>query len=121
MDDENLLYLATRKRDMIIRGGENIYPIEIENRLDEHPAIAEAAVVGVDHRTLGQQVKAVVVPRPGMKVNERELAEWVGATLAYYKVPEFWEIRDEPLPRNATGKVMKHVLTGEAENTMIEE
>ncbi|MEO8693118.1 MAG: class I adenylate-forming enzyme family protein [Acidimicrobiales bacterium] len=121
MDEEKLLYLATRKRDMIIRGGENIYPIEIENRLDEHPAIGEAAIVGVDHRTLGQQVKAVVVPRLGMKVNERELSEWVGATLAYYKVPEFWEIRDEPLPRNATGKVMKHVLTGEAENTMIEE
>jgi long-chain acyl-CoA synthetase len=121
MDEENLLYLATRKRDMIIRGGENIYPIEIENRLDEHPAVGEAAIVAVDHRTLGQQVKAVVVPRPGATVTPKELIDWVGETLAYYKVPEFWEIRDEPLPRNATGKVMKHVLTGEAENTMIEE
>jgi acyl-CoA synthetase (AMP-forming)/AMP-acid ligase II len=121
MDDEGLLYLATRKRDMIIRGGENIYPIEIENRLDEHPAIAEAAVVGVDHRTLGQQVKAIVVPRPGMTVDPGELREWVASALAYYKVPEFWEVRHDALPRNATGKVMKHVLTGEAENTMIEE
>ena len=121
MDDEGLLYLATRKRDMIMRGGENIYPIEIENRLDAHPAIAEAAVVGVDHRTLGQQVKAVVVPRPGMTIDPDELRDWVGNALAYYKVPEFWELRAEPLPRNATGKVMKHVLTGEAENTMIEE
>jgi len=121
MDDDNLVYLATRKRDMIIRGGENIYPIEIENRLDEHPAVGEAAVVGVDHRTLGQQVKAVVVPRPGATLSALELIDWVGTALAYYKVPEYWEIRDEPLPRNATGKVMKHVLTGEAENTMIEE
>ena len=121
MDDDNLLFLATRKRDMIIRGGENIYPIEIENRLDEHPAVTEAAVVGVDHRTLGQQVKAVVVLRPGATTTARELTDWVGAALAYYKVPEFIEIRQEPLPRNATGKVMKHVLTGEAENTMIEE
>jgi acyl-CoA synthetase (AMP-forming)/AMP-acid ligase II len=121
MDEEGLLYLATRKRDMIIRGGENIYPIEIENRLDEHPAVAEAAIVGVDHRTLGQQVKAIVVPRPGASVDARELREWVARALAYYKVPEFWELRTEPLPRNATGKVMKHVLTGEAENTMIEE
>jgi acyl-CoA synthetase (AMP-forming)/AMP-acid ligase II len=113
--------ITGRLKDMIIRGGENIYPIEIENRLDEHPAVAEAAVVGVDHRTLGQQVKAIVVPRAGATVNDRELAEWVGETLAYYKVPEFWDIREEPLPRNATGKVMKHVLTGEAENIMIEE
>jgi acyl-CoA synthetase (AMP-forming)/AMP-acid ligase II len=121
MDDDGLLFLATRKRDMIIRGGENIYPIEIENRLDEHPSIAEAAIVGVDHRTLGQQVKAIVVPRPGASLDPGDLREWVASTLAYYKVPEFWEVRDEPLPRNATGKVMKHVLTGEAENTMIEE
>ena len=121
MDDDNLLFLATRKRDMIIRGGENIYPIEIENRLDEHPDVAEAAVVGVDHRTLGQQVKAIVVPRPGATITAKEVTDWVGASLAYYKVPEFVEIRNEPLPRNATGKVMKHVLTGEAENTMIEE
>lgn len=121
MRDDGLLFLATRKRDMIIRGAENIYPIEIENRLDEHPAISEAAVVGVDHRTLGQQVKAVVVTKPGMSVSEKEVMDWVGETLAYYKVPEFVEIRTEPLPRNATGKVMKHVLTGEAENTFIEE
>ncbi|TML10987.1 MAG: acyl--CoA ligase [Actinobacteria bacterium] len=121
LDDDNLLFLATRKRDMIIRGGENIYPIEIENRLDEHPDVAEAAVVGVDHRTLGQQVKAIVVPRPGATITAKEVTDWVGASLAYYKVPEFVEIRNEPLPRNATGKVMKHVLTGEAENTMIEE
>ena len=121
LDDTGLLFLATRKRDMIIRGAENIYPIEIENRLDEHPAVAEAAVVGVDHRTLGQQVKAIVVTKPGSSVTAKQIMDWVGATLAYYKVPEFIEIRAEPLPRNATGKIMKHVLTGEAANTFVEE
>jgi acyl-CoA synthetase (AMP-forming)/AMP-acid ligase II len=121
MRDDGLLFLATRKRDMIIRGAENIYPIEIENRLDEHPGIAEAAIVGVEHRTLGQQVKAIVVPRPGHSLSPQQVKEWVGQTLAYYKVPEIVELRHEPLPRNATGKVMKHVLTGESANTMIEE
>jgi long-chain acyl-CoA synthetase len=118
---DGVVYLATRKRDMIIRGGENIYPIEIENRLDEHPDILEAAVVGVDHRTLGQEVKAIVVPRPGATLDPAEVRSFVGETLAYYKVPAYLEVRTEPLPRNATGKVMKHVLLGEAENTFVEE
>ncbi|HEX7097250.1 MAG TPA: class I adenylate-forming enzyme family protein [Acidimicrobiales bacterium] len=119
--EDGLLYLATRKRDMIIRGGENIYPIEIENRLDEHPDIVEAAVVGVDHRTLGQEVKAIVVPRPGATLDPDEIRAFVGETLAYYKVPQYIEIRHEPLPRNATGKILKNVLLGEAENTFVEE
>jgi long-chain acyl-CoA synthetase len=115
------LFLASRKRDLIIRGGENIYPVEIENRLDEHPDILEAAVVPVDHRTLGQEVKAVVVPRPGAVLDPEEVRAFVGATLAYYKVPEYVEIRAELLPRNATGKVLKQVLLGEAENTFVED
>ena len=119
--EDGLLFLATRKRDMIIRGGENIYPIEIENRLDEHPGIAEAAVVGVEHRTLGQEVKAIVVPKPGATLDPDEIRAFVGETLAYYKVPQYVEIRTEPLPRNATGKVLKNVLLGEAENTFVEE
>ena len=119
--DDGLLYLATRKRDMIIRGGENIYPIEIENRLDEHPDVLEAAVVGVDHRTLGQEVKAIVVPRPDATLDADAVRAFVGETLAYYKVPEYVEVRTEPLPRNATGKVLKQVLLGEADNTFVEE
>ncbi len=118
---DGLLFLASRKRDMIIRGGENIYPLEIENRIDDHPEVEEVAVVGVDHRELGQEVKAIVVRRPGATVDEQALKDFVAETLAYYKVPTYVEFREEPLPRNATGKVMKHVLLGEAENTFVEE
>ncbi len=118
---DGLLFLASRKRDMIIRGGENIYPLEIENRLDDHPDVEEVAVVGVDHRELGQEVKAIVVPRAGRALDPETLKAFVSETLAYYKVPTYVEIRDEPLPRNATGKVLKPVLLGEAENTFHEE
>ncbi len=104
------LTLATRKRDLILRGGENVYPAEIEQRLEQHPSVAEAAVVGVDHDELGQEVKAVIVARTGTRPDERELAYWVAQALAYFKVPAHWEIRTEPLPRNATGKVLKHAL-----------
>ena len=118
---DGLLFLASRRKDLIIRGGENIYPVEIENRLDEHPDVLEVAVIGVDHRTLGQEVKAVVVTRPDATVTNDELAEWVGETLAPFKVPAHWELRGEPLPRNATGKVLKAVVAGEADNTFIED
>ena len=116
-----LLYLASRKRDMIIRAGENVYPVEIENRLVEHPDVAEAAVIGAPHDELGQEVKAVVVPRDGRAPDAGALAAFVAERLAYYKVPSLWEIRNEPLPRNATGKVLKQVLTGEAESTFVDD
>ena len=118
---DGLLFLASRKRDLILRGGENIYPVEIENRLEEHPGVSEAAVLGVDHRELGQEVKAVVVPRPGVRLDPQQIRDFVGETLAYYKVPRYVELRPEPLPRNASGKVLKNVLSSEAENTFIEE
>ncbi len=115
------LHLASRKRDLILRGGENIYPVEIENRLEEHPGVLEAAVIGVDHPELGQEVKAVVVPRPGRTLESDEVRGFVAEKLAAFKVPAHVEVRAEPLPRNATGKVLKHVLSGEAENTFVEE
>ncbi|MFK7894818.1 MAG: class I adenylate-forming enzyme family protein [Myxococcota bacterium] len=118
---DGLIFLASRKRDMIIRGGENIYPLEIENRIDDHPAVEEVAVVGVEHRELGQEVKAIVVLKPGKRVEPEALKTFVAETLAYYKVPTYVEVRSEPLPRNATGKVMKPVLLGEIENTFQEE
>jgi acyl-CoA synthetase (AMP-forming)/AMP-acid ligase II len=94
-------------RDMIIRGGENIYPIEIENRLVEHPEVADACVVGVDHHQLGQEVAAVLVLHEGSKLTQEQVQAWVGDALAKYKVPSYVLLRDA-LPYNATGKVIKH-------------
>lgn len=108
--DDGRLYLASRKRDLIFRGGENVYPIEIEHRLEAHPRVLEAAVVGVDHAELGQEVKAYVVAVDGEVVTADELGAWCAEALAYYKVPTHWEIRAEPLPRTATGKVVKAAL-----------
>jgi acyl-CoA synthetase (AMP-forming)/AMP-acid ligase II len=115
------LYLESRMRDMIIRGGENIYPAEIENRVELHPEVAEVAVYGIDDRELGQRVKAVVIPIPGASPSEESIREFAAASLAYFKVPELIEIRTKPLPRNATGKVMKHVLSGHSKNTFVED
>jgi acyl-CoA synthetase (AMP-forming)/AMP-acid ligase II len=110
--EDGVLWLESRMRDLIIRGGENIYPMEIEHRLVEHPDIADAAVIGVEHRTLGQEVKAVVVRHPGATIDEAGVQEWVAAGLAKFKVPAYVEFRAE-LPYTQTGKVMKHVLESE--------
>ncbi len=111
------LYINSRARDMILRSAENVYPVEIEYRLEAHPQVAEAAVIGVDHPELGQEVKAIVVPAEGSEPDPSELSRWCGETLAAYKVPSLWEIRREPLPRNAAGKVLKNVLRGEQDQT----
>jgi long-chain acyl-CoA synthetase len=119
--EDGILFIASRKRDLIIRGGENIYPFEIEHRLDEHDEVLEAAVYGVDDPTHGQVVKAVVVVAPGSALTADEVRAFCAVTLASYKVPTEVELRTEPLPRTANGKVMKQVLAGQAENTFIEE
>jgi acyl-CoA synthetase (AMP-forming)/AMP-acid ligase II len=115
------LTLDSRRRDLILRGAENVYPAEIELRLEAHPDVREAAVVGVDHPELGQEVKAVVVPEPGRRLDTSALARWVADALAYFKVPAHWELREEPLPRNATGKVLKHLLVAGGESPFLEE
>ncbi|NNL68203.1 MAG: acyl--CoA ligase, partial [Myxococcales bacterium] len=112
LDEHGYLYVNSRRRDLILRAGENVYPVEIEHRLEAHPDVDEAAVVGVAHPTLGQEVKAFVVPREGARLDAEALRRFVGETLAYYKVPAHVEARDEPLPRNASGKVLKQVLAG---------
>jgi acyl-CoA synthetase (AMP-forming)/AMP-acid ligase II len=104
------LYLSSRKRDLIFRGGENVYPVEIEKRIEDHPDVEECAVIGVDHPELGQTVKAVLVPRPGHTIDVEDVRAWCAAELSYYKVPEDWEVRSGSLPRNAAGKIMKDVL-----------
>ena len=107
-----LLYLASRRRDLILRGGENVYPIEIENRLVEHPDIDDAAVIGVDHPELGQEVKAFIVPRPGARLAAEQVRAWCAETLAAYKVPAQLEFR-AALPYTETGKLLKHELERE--------
>jgi acyl-CoA synthetase (AMP-forming)/AMP-acid ligase II len=118
---DGLLYINSRARDMILVNAENVYPVEIEYRLEAHPGVREAAVIGVDDELTGMAVKAVVIPEPVAKLDERELAAWVGETLAAYKVPTRWEIRSEPLPRNPSGKVLKNVLRGEVPSAFVEE
>jgi long-chain acyl-CoA synthetase len=115
------LYIASRKRDLILRGGENVYPFEIEQRLEAHPAIVEAAVIGVDHEEFGQEVKAVVVFEKGQEIAAEALGRWVADALAYYKVPSLWETRKLPLPRNAIGKVLKNALRDAQDSMFIEE
>ncbi|SEO85145.1 class I adenylate-forming enzyme family protein [Trujillonella endophytica] len=101
-----LLFLESRRRDLIIRGGENVYPIEIENRLIEHPDVDDAAVIGVDHPDLGQEPKAFVVPRAGSGLTEAAVRAWCGQALAAFKVPATVEFRTA-LPYSDTGKLLK--------------
>ncbi len=119
--EDGLLYINSRARDMILRNAENVYPVEIEYRLEQHPLVREAAVFGIDHEEWGQEVKAVVVPEPGASVTPNELALWCAETLAAYKLPTAWEIRPQPLPRNASGKVLKNVVRGEPQIAFVEE
>lgn len=105
--EQGRLRLSTRRTDLIIRGGENVYPVEVEAVLAEHPAVRECAVIGVEHAELGQEVGAVVVLDESADLLHEELAEFVSGSLAYYKVPTRWRLTKQPLPRNATGKVVR--------------
>lgn len=107
LDEQGRLSLSSRRTDLIIRGGENVYPAEIEGVLIEHPAVAEAMVLGIPHDDLGQDVAAVVVPREGEDPTEEQLREYVAERLAYFKVPTHWRFTRTPLPRNATGKIKR--------------
>jgi acyl-CoA synthetase (AMP-forming)/AMP-acid ligase II len=118
---DGMLYLTTRRTDLILRGGENVYPVEIENCLEAHPAVAEAAVVGVPDDELGQQVCAVVVPLAGTELDETDLAAHVKQRLAYFKVPSVWVVRTDPLPRNALGKLLRAEILNTLELTTLRE
>jgi len=114
---DGVLQLESRMRDLIIRGGENVYPIEIETRLAEHPAVAEACVVGVPHHQLGQEIAAVVVLRAGADLAPEDVKAWVADALAAFKVPSYVVFRDE-LPYNATGKVVKREVEEDVQATL---
>jgi acyl-CoA synthetase (AMP-forming)/AMP-acid ligase II len=115
--EDGLLHIASRRRDLIIRGGENVYPAETEDCLDRHPDVVESAVFGVDDHDLGQVVHAAVVMRPGADLTAEELQRSCAERLAYFKVPSHITFRSEPLPRNATGKVLKHLLERDPHGT----
>jgi len=116
-----VLHIATRKRDLIIRGGENIYPFEVENCIEELAGVIETAVIGVDHPVLGQEVKAIVVVATDTDVTDLDVFEHCRRTLSAYKVPAYVELRTEPLPRNPSGKILKHVLASGGEAGFVEE
>ena len=112
LDDAGFLFITDRKKDMIIRGGENIYCVEIEQRLVAHPEIADAAIYGVPHPELGEEVKATVQLEDGATLSEVEVKQWVAAGLAAFKVPAYVDLTVDKLPRNASGKLLKNVLRG---------
>ena len=110
LDAEGFCYIVDRAKDMLIRGGENIYCIEVENVLYDHPAVMDAALVGIPHKILGEEPGAVVQLKPGAQATEDEIRTWVASRLAAFKVPVkvvFWS---ETLPRNPAGKILKNEL-----------
>ena len=109
MDEEGYLFIVDRKKDMIIAGGYNIYPRDIDEVLFEHPKIQEACAVGVPHAYRGETVKAFIVPNPGETITEEEITAYCKERLAAYKVPKIYEFLDE-LPKSTVGKILRRKL-----------
>jgi acyl-CoA synthetase (AMP-forming)/AMP-acid ligase II len=110
IDEQGFCTLLDRRKDVIIRGGENVYSVEVENVLIEHPDVLEVAVVAVPDDIMGERVGAVVVPRDGAAITADELLRSAAARIALFKLPEYFEIRSDPLPRNPGGKILKREL-----------
>jgi len=108
VDENDFLFVVDRIKDMVIRGGENIYPVEVENCILEHPDVIEVAAFGVPHDTLGEELVATVHGESDL--SEEDVRRWVGERLAGFKVPAHVTLRSEPLPKNATGKILKKQL-----------
>ncbi len=110
IDEDGFVFLVDRAKDMVLRGGENVYCSEVEAAIYEHPAIAEAAVFGVPDDRLGETVAAAIVLRPGSSLSQNELSEFLAERIAAYKVPSTVWFRSDPLPQNANGKFLKREL-----------
>ena len=115
IDEDGFVQIVDRKKDMVNRGGENVYCVEVENTLAEHEGIAEAAVLGVPDAMMGEKVGAVVVLRPGVTLSAQDIASFVAARIARFKVPQYVAFYGEPLPRNAGGKVLKPRLRADVD------
>jgi len=109
IDEEGYTYILDRMKDMIIRGGENIYSTELENALYRNPKILEAAIVGVPDPVYGEQVKACLVLKSGESATVEEIRDFCRQYMSSFKIPQYVEFR-ESLPRNPSGKVLKHLL-----------
>lgn len=110
MDEEGYVYLVDRMKDMIITGGENVYSIEVENVIAQHPAVAQCAVVGIPSAQWGETVHAIVIPKTGADVNAAEIIAFAKEKIAGYKCPRSVDIRTEPFPLSGAGKVLKREL-----------
>jgi acyl-CoA synthetase (AMP-forming)/AMP-acid ligase II len=113
LDDEGYLHISDRRTDMVITGGMNVYPAEVEAVLHSHPEVADAAVFGLPDDEWGERVHAVVAPEPGCALDAAALGDFAAVRLAGFKCPRSWEVRDE-LPRTESGKLLKRVLRSEA-------
>ncbi len=110
IDDEGFVYIVDRAKDMVIRGGENVYCVEVEAAIFEHPDVVDVAVIGVPHQVLGEEVGAVVQLRPGAGLEAADLQAFLRGRLAAFMIPTHWWFVDAPLPRNPAGKVLKREL-----------
>jgi long-chain acyl-CoA synthetase len=114
MDEEGFIFVEDRAKDMVLRAGENIYCAEVEAAIYLHPAVYEAAVFGVPHPRLGEEVAAAIYPKPGSEVDIEELQAYLRQHIAPFKIPTMMEIHEQKLPRNAAGKILKRTLRDEA-------
>jgi acyl-CoA synthetase (AMP-forming)/AMP-acid ligase II len=115
LDRDGLVEILDRKKDIINRGGEKVYSVEVESALTAHPAVFEAAVIGVPDRMMGEKVGAVIVLKPGVAARSEDILEPVRARLARFKIPQYVVLRSDPLPRNPGGKILKKALRQEVE------
>jgi long-chain acyl-CoA synthetase len=110
VDENGYLFIHDRVKDMIVSGGENVYPAEVENALAKHPGVEDVAVIGVPDERWGEAVKAIVKRAGGSEVTEEELIAFAREHLAGYKLPKSVDFSDDPLPRNPSGKLLKREL-----------
>jgi acyl-CoA synthetase (AMP-forming)/AMP-acid ligase II len=113
VDEDGWVFIVDRAKDMVIRGGENVYCSEVEAAIYHHDAVAEAIVFGLPDDRLGEEVAAVIVPRQGQSLTEQELRDFLKTDLSAYKIPSKVFFRDELLPRNASGKFLKREVRKE--------
>jgi long-chain acyl-CoA synthetase len=110
MDEEGFIFVEDRAKDMVLRGGENVYSAEVEAAIYTHPSIHEAAVFGIPHERLGEEVSVAIIAKHGHTIDPEELREFLKPHLAGFKIPSVIDIHSEPLPRNAAGKFLKRDL-----------